>query len=455
MITEFMEGKIPELHAAVHQVRELPLSFKQGTIFTFKDIDTTSFTHGMHVYPAKFVPQIPRWAIRYAKVAVGERVLDPFCGCGTTLVEARLLGINSYGIDINPLARLITRAKVTPLYPEKPELLYAAFEKAMRQIQRDRSEISIEEQSDVKLHYNWKFWFKEDAMKALIKIKRCIRSFDPPNVSSKNEEKAIRDFFLVCLSSIIKKVSYLDEHQIKVKRSLVKLKKGVPQPVRAFKDAVKKKIPPMLKFTKKCSQYPEATAEVIGEDARSVPLDEQSVDLIVTSPPYINAIDYPFAHKHELFILDLVEPEDYRPHSRNYIGVSERVLLKSMYNDLHLCEYVPVDEYIIKIYSKGKDVDKNRAYVIYQYFTSMQVFLKECKRVLKDGKLAVVFVGDNNIRKLYIPTHILLMKMAEEKFGFETETFLYHRMKQKKLAIPRNATGGEIQTEMAMVLRKR
>jgi DNA modification methylase len=455
MITDFMVDRIPPLNNVAHQVKELPTSFKQGALFAFARIKSTSFTHGLHAYPAKFVPQIPRWAIRYARVGRGNIVLDPFCGCGTTLVEARLSGICSYGIDIDPLARLVTSAKSTPLYPRKPQMIYEAFEKLIRRIQNDRSEVSLLDQCDVNLHYNWKFWFNEDAMKTLVRIKRCIRSFEPPDISSDAEAKAIRDFFLVCFSSIIKRVSYLDEDQIKVKRDPAKLEKGIKNPIRAFEEATRRNLPGMVRFTQRCRQNPATVAKVIGEDARSIPLDAQSVDLIVTSPPYLNAIDYPFAHKHELFILDLVEPENYRPHSRKYIGVSERVLLKSMYSDLHLSGYEPVDGYITKIYSGGKDVDKNRAFVVFQYFTGMQVFLEECNRVLRKEGSLVIFVGDNRIRNIYVPTHTLLLEMAKDRCGFEVETFFYHRMKHKKLAIPRYATGGEIETEMAVVLRRR
>jgi len=126
-----------------------------------------------------------------------------------------------------------------------------------------------------------------------------------------------------------------------------------------------------------------------------------------------------------------------------------------MYKELHLCGCKPVDKIVEKIYSGGKDVDKNRAYVVYQYFTGIQTFLKEADRVLKNNGLLVIFVGDNQIRKLYVPTHMLIKKMAEEIFGFKTETFFYHQMKLKKLGMPRNVTAGEIKREMAMVLRKR
>ncbi|MGC8783271.1 MAG: DNA methyltransferase [Armatimonadota bacterium] len=76
--------------------------------------DTKTHTHGFHPYPAMMIPQVARRLIRmYGRT--GYTLLDPFCGSGTSLVEARLSGINAYGIDLNPLAVLLARVKSTPL----------------------------------------------------------------------------------------------------------------------------------------------------------------------------------------------------------------------------------------------------------------------------------------------------------------------------------------------------
>ena len=125
-----------------------------------------------------------------------------------------------------------------------------------------------------------------------------------------------------------------------------------------------------------------------------------------------------------------------------------------MYEDVHLCGYEPVDLYIKRIYAGGQDVDRNRAYVVYQYFTGIEKFLNEASRVLSDDGLLMVFVGDNHIRKIYVPTHGLLMGIAEDRCGFRTETFFYHQLKRKKFGLPRHITGNQIGREMAIVLRK-
>ena len=433
------------------EVNKIPLDIKKNSKITFSKIKTTDFTHGIYTYPAKFVPQIAQWAINYTKSKSHDILLDPFCGSGTTLLESKISGINSYGIDKNPIARLVSKVKTTTLFLNESTLLTDTVDQLLHKIKNQKNLVKLENQNDVNLHYNWKFWFQEETMRELIHIKRIIRDFNFS--SSKKINDDLVDFFLVSLASSVKKVSYLDERQIKVKKDLEKVKNGTPTPYETFSSISKKNVEMILKLNKKITESSNSTVKIIGDDARDIKLKNNSVDVIITSPPYLNAIDYPFAHKHELFILDLITPNDYRPHSREYIGVSERVLLTKMFNELHLTNISYVDKYIKNIFSKNP-VDANRAFIIYQYFTNMMKVMSEIHRVLKNNKYFVLVVGSNTIRNRYVPTHELLKKIAEEEIGFTTKTFFYHRMKKKKLGIPRNTTANIIPDDMIMVLQK-
>jgi DNA methylase/MerR HTH family regulatory protein len=82
----------------------------QAVDWDFSNAKTSYLTHGLHPYPAKFIPQIPNALIQELS-SVGETVADIFCGSGTTLVEALLLKRHAIGVDANPLAALISRAK--------------------------------------------------------------------------------------------------------------------------------------------------------------------------------------------------------------------------------------------------------------------------------------------------------------------------------------------------------
>jgi DNA modification methylase len=76
--------------------------------FLFISYDQSFLSHGIHKYPAKFFPELPRWLIqRYS--AEKSNILDPFSGSGTTSIEANLLRRNSVGIDIDPFAKFLSR----------------------------------------------------------------------------------------------------------------------------------------------------------------------------------------------------------------------------------------------------------------------------------------------------------------------------------------------------------
>src|SRR5450759_325422 len=93
----------------------------------FKNVRSTEqWTHGYHRYPAKFLPNLVKKIIEdYTQK--NALVVDFFAGCGTTLVESKVHGRKSIGVDINPVAELITKAKINPIEPEKLEEQFQAL----------------------------------------------------------------------------------------------------------------------------------------------------------------------------------------------------------------------------------------------------------------------------------------------------------------------------------------
>lgn len=78
------------------------MDIQEQLIFNFKGAKTNYLTHSLHPYPAKFPPQLPKMILaQFGKK--GQTVLDPFCGSGTTLVEANLHCLNAIGVDVNGL----------------------------------------------------------------------------------------------------------------------------------------------------------------------------------------------------------------------------------------------------------------------------------------------------------------------------------------------------------------
>src|SRR5690242_7655887 len=96
---------------AIYTTEDTAKLVAAGRDWNFHDINTRQHPHSLHPYPAKFIPQIPHKAIETWS-AKGDLVYDPFGGCGTTLLEASLMGRPSIGTDNNSVAVLVSRAKV-------------------------------------------------------------------------------------------------------------------------------------------------------------------------------------------------------------------------------------------------------------------------------------------------------------------------------------------------------
>jgi len=95
----------------------------KDSAWDFRGENTKSYSHGIHNYPAMFIPQVARRIIQNCS-QIGDTICDIFCGSGTALVESRLLGRNAYGIELNPLAVLLAKVKTTAI---RPELLQKTF----------------------------------------------------------------------------------------------------------------------------------------------------------------------------------------------------------------------------------------------------------------------------------------------------------------------------------------
>lgn len=121
--------------------------------------DTAYITYGYHRYPAKFIPQIvSRLVEKYTKE--GDLVIDPFGGCGTTLVESKVMGRSSIGVDINPVAILITKAKITPIDPIKIEKEFSEL-KSRIETYNENTETKAPE------HERIDYWFKSEEKRKL------------------------------------------------------------------------------------------------------------------------------------------------------------------------------------------------------------------------------------------------------------------------------------------------
>ncbi len=372
-------------------------------------------SHSLHAFAAKFPPQLPRLFIE-GLTEKGETVLDPMMGSGTTIVEAFLCGRRAIGFDIDPLSLLICRVKTRPV-----DLLEAAWKghrllnTAVKLLQRSSTiDKIIEQRYSAASREFINYWFSRQTQRELMALLLAIER------EGHNDE--LLDFFRVVLSSIIitksggvslaYDLAHSRPHRVEKK---------------PYRDAIKAFEHRLSKAAALLSQLPKNSKSVLVKqhDCRErMPLANESVHLIVTSPPYANAIDYMRAHKFSLvwFGEDIEALSDLRS---TYIG-SERLFEK----DIPL-----LPSSVRRAISILEAKDARRAKVLERYFADMRAGLEEMYRVLESNRCCIVVVGPSTIRGQVVRTHALLADIAES-VGFRTVEIAERRLDRNRRMLP-------------------
>ena len=295
----------------------------------FSDIswkETQCLTHGFHPYTAKFIPQIPRRLIKMYAQEVGDRILDPFCGSGTTLVEAKLVGMPCMGIDINPLAIIIANAKVTPIAKEqlKDFMLWLNYLKQEDPEKFHASYIYLSDDRD---------WFREDVLGQIEIILEKLDTLEDFNT---------RNFVNVALSSVLKGASNarMDRVEPTLPKSPIyvdykhycRVVNNLTREINVFA-RLYHKLRRMEKSLRLflCQAANAKTIAILG-DARKLDelqsdfLQKESIKLVVTSPPYGLAFDYQKIHRLSIELFKLKsECQEADIGRGNFFGEMEKV----------------------------------------------------------------------------------------------------------------------------------
>ncbi len=288
-------------------------------------------THWIYPYKGKFHPQMIRALLNFIKVKEGDLVLDPFMGSGTTILESQVLGINSVGIDVSPVCVLISKVKTQSV-------------DVLDKIKDIKNEI---------LKYNNKTLMNFDTNTQ--KLRDAINSI---------ENEQVRNFFLVA-----ELVSHSDT--IRRRRDFHE----------SFSNNVEKMIKSIEDFNKAIKEIGIKLGEVQIEkgDSRNLKLKDNSVEGIITSPPYSIALDYVKNDAHALEALGC----DIKSIREEFIGV------------------------------RGSNSTK-----IELYNQDMMKSIDEMFRILKTGKFCVIIIGDASYLGERIKTVDFTIKHAE-KIGFK------------------------------------
>jgi len=404
----FKNGKIHKPHALSKRQRLRALL--EGEL-NFHGEDSSYASHDIHAFAAKFPPQLPR-AFICGLTAPGAIVLDPMMGSGTTIVEALLEGRRGIGLDIDPLALRVSQVKTIPMSVDDLRDIGLKVIAHAQDLLAGNSIESLMQKFDSHTREFIDYWFYPNTQQELAALVLAMQTVDV---------SLVRRFLELTFSSIIvtKSGGVSRARDLAHSRPHLDKAKNPKNALEQFSLRLQKNMKSMAHLDTKC-----ALAVPLPGDARSMPLRDEVIDLIVTSPPYANAIDYMRAHKFPLVWLgeSVVNLTELRA---RYIG-SEK---------LSSARYAELPDKTGSIIWELAKRDRKKSSILRKYFTEMQAVLAEMYRVLRKDSPAIVVVGPSIMRGIDVQTHHCLAEIAQEA-GFDVIGVVQRILDRNKRMMP-------------------
>lgn len=351
--------------------------------------------HALHPFAARFPHGLAGYFIE-ALTQPGDVVLDPMCGSGVTLLEGWLAGRSVIGVDLDPLARRQSIARTAAL---DSQAIRTAGDAVLQHAADLASGVSHPAQPldfisglmDAATREFLDYWFFPETQAELAALLLAIRAQPDPGL--RNLLEVIFSSTIVTKSGGVSRardLAHTRPHRVADKQPR--------RPLRQFE----------ILLNRAVDAYASVNPDTVGEsriivgDARSLPLPDHSVNLIVTSPPYANALDYMRAHKFSLAWLGDPIPRLSELRGQ-YIGAERQT---------HPGSGDPFPASASSMVAALAERDAPKSRVLARYFGDMAAAIGEMARVLRPGAAAIIVVGPSTMRGLAISTHQCLADIA-------------------------------------------
>lgn len=421
------------------------LSSLPDDYWDFKDNDVREYTHGIHNYPAIMVSPISRNIIRLVKeIQSVDTILDPFAGSGTVLVEGMLAGIpNVYGNDINPLALFLSKVKTTRLditqLQQSTQMLYNRIEDVYNQVapQIDSADETMQYVYNLDLtakngwgaeapkylkeyiqdNYvgieipefkNIGYWFKPRVILLLSLIKNEINE-----IASKD----IRDFIFVAFSETIRFVSNRRNGEFKMFRMPAnKVAAFEPDVINEFKTILNRNVEKMNDFNEACTEIGSSSIVTIFNNNATVLEDvpNNSVDLVITSPPYGDSrttVAYGEYSRLSLQWVDLFDLSE-----KEILGIDKTLMGGNKFRNGF--EFTVPSPTLRTALEKIKDIDLERAGDVYSFYFDLCNSIAAISTKTKSGGYQFWVVGNRTVKGEILLTDQIIAEIAD-KYNLE------------------------------------
>ncbi len=436
----FLNKKKVQLFQTLVPLKSTPL--RSGTGFLHaRRLDVRSFCNvstpvrrasWIHSYPAKMLGEIAGSIILSLEKNAGTKrtptMVDPMCGSGTTLLYGLCAGWSVRGYDLNPLASLISRVKITRYDNKGLAIWINRLRKATRAVQKQ----DLKELKDGAEFVALRYWFWPSVLDEIARFRLATDAMPLP--------KKYRNFLLLAASSSIRPVSKADPDVVPPtisKRRRKDLGTGRPKSFLACFDAHAERIKCALShpLIRGLRRHDSGVGQ---SDARKLVVENDSVDYVIMSPPYFTAHDYVRSVRLEMLALGIWSIEDLRAIRANTIGSA------GIYGDHASSLGLPTCDSIIEDVRQRQE---QRASMLCHYLLQMKDVLTECKRVLKpEGKLVIV-IGDSTSQGLTIPTAKLITELCTS-VGMQLDSVpVVNQIRSRGFMTRRNVTASVIEDE--------
>lgn len=347
----------------------------------------------IHPFPARMAPDIALEALGASKYKKPLKVLDPMVGSGTVLAVARANGHRAIGIDCDPLSVLLAKTWTSPINLKNTDLqALLVLERAKALFTRTKYSEAYPT-SDKKTQKFLRFWFDDYSRKQLYCLAKCI---------GRTRDKRIRNALWAGFSRLIIAKSNGASRAMDLSHS---------RPHRVFDTAPLKPFNGFAATVRRVAgNCPQSNRKGNGPatdlrlgDARHLPCHSQTIDLVLTSPPYLNVIDYMRCSKFSLVWMGYTVEK-----LRNIR--SESIGTEKTHRPENECKHV---RFAMEGMCDLNNISKRNALMLHKYVSDMKLAIEEVARVLKPNARAVYVIGNSNLQGEFIENSTAARLLAE------------------------------------------
>jgi site-specific DNA-methyltransferase (cytosine-N4-specific) len=400
----------------------------------FIGANTKQFTHCYHTYPAMMIPQIAERIL--AKYGIDSKMLfDPYCGTGTSLVEANLKGINAIGTDLNPLARLIAKTKTAKINLQILDLYLKDFNDYLFSLMFNFNQLSVV----IPKINNIDFWFDKAIQEKLSVIKDFISRIADENVSN---------FFKIAFSETVRESSFTRNSEFKLFRMTTEqMQKFNPDVFGLMQNKLARNHKGLKAFL---MQEQTANSQVYSFNTSNgiENIENESIDIVVTSPPYGDSRTTVAYGQFSRLANEWLEVENANQIDNNLMGGKRQ---REIYN----FDSKSLTQSLEKIIN----IDEKRALEVVSFYYDYQKSIENVAKTIKRGGYACYVVGNRKVKGEVLPTDEITKDFFENQGLIHIETIIRNipnkRMPSKNS--PTNITGAKDETmnsEFIVIMQK-